>query len=151
MTNRIQAAASVFFRITLGLVFIYAAIDKIADPYIFAVDIRNYQIIPDALSNILAVLLPWIELICGISLITGFYIRSSALLIASMLVIFIIAIILAVIRGLNIDCGCYHTLNDSAKVSYQKLIEDFIYFIMSVYLIFTKNLGPVLDNFLNKE
>ena len=135
----------VIFRLVLGIVFIYAAIDKISDPYTFAVDIRNYRILPDIFSNFFALILPWIELFCGLFLIIGIFIRSSAIIIAAMLMVFILAISLAMIRGLNIDCGCYHTMGESTKIGYNKLIEDFIYLIMAGYLFLTVNIGPAIQ------
>ena len=87
MNPNYKATISIIFRLIIGSVFIYAAIDKILDPYTFAADIRNYQILPDMFSNMLALILPWIELYCGLFLILGFYIRTSALLIAAMLVV----------------------------------------------------------------
>lgn len=149
--DKIKIVLSVMFRLVLGLVFIYAAIDKILDPYTFAADIRNYQIISGMYSNIFALILPWVELFCGLFLLIGIYTRSSALLIASMLVVFIIAISLAMIRGLNIDCGCYHTMGSTTKVGFKKLLEDFIYLAMTVYLFTTVNIGPVLDKFFKNE
>ena len=65
-------------------------------------------------------------------------------MIAMMLVVFIFAISMAMIRGLNIDCGCYHTMGDSIKIGYKKLIEDFIYLIMAGYLFISINIGPVI-------
>ncbi len=144
-----KTVLAVMFRLTLGIVFIYAAIDKISDPHTFAVDIRNYRILPDTFSNFFALILPWIELFCGLFLIIGIYTRSSAILIAAMLMVFIFAISLAMMRGLNIDCGCYHTMEGSIKIGYNKLIEDFIYLLMAGYLFITVNIGPAIH--INKK
>jgi putative oxidoreductase len=151
MTDRNLNIVSAAFRLILGLVFLYAAVDKITDPFTFAADIRNYQIVPGSLSNLLAIFLPWLELICAFLLIAGLYTRSSAMFIALMLIVFLAAISLAMIRGLNIDCGCYHTLKDSSRVGYKKLIEDFLYFFMAIFLVFSKRTGPSLDNLINKS
>ena len=151
MNPNYKATISIIFRLIIGSVFIYAAIDKILDPYTFAADIRNYQILPDMFSNMLALILPWIELYCGLFLILGFYIRTSALLIAAMLVVFIFAISLAMIRGLNIDCGCYHSMGGSTKIGFKKLVEDFIYFILAGYLFLTLNVGPTIDILLKRK
>lgn len=151
MTDKINIAVSVISRLTLGVVFIYAALDKIYDPYTFAADIRNYQIIPDGLSNLPAIILPWAELICGVLLIIGLHIRSTSILIISMVAVFIIAISLAMFRGLTIDCGCYHTLGDSTKIGYKKLAEDSVYLIMAIYLLISRKTGPALDKYILKS
>lgn len=148
MNPKYYTVLSIFFRLILGFVFVFAAIDKILDPYTFAADIRNYQILPDMFSNILALVLPWIELFCGVFILAGVYARTSVLMIAAMLVVFIFAISLAMIRGLDIDCGCYHSMGSSTKIGFAKLIEDFVYLIMTGYLFLTKHFGQSIDKIL---
>lgn len=131
--------------------FIYAAIDKILDPYTFAADIRNYQIIPVMFSSILALFLPWVELFCGIFLILGIFTRTVTLLIVIMLITFIIVISQAMMRGLNIDCGCYHTMGSTAKVGFEKLFEDIFYLGLCMYLFLTVHIGPVLESIYAKK
>jgi len=87
-------------RIFLGLIFIYASLDKIFYPAYFAISIQNYQILPDSLINLVAVILPWLEFYCGIFLLFGFWHRAGAIIIAAMNVIFIIALTSAIFRGL---------------------------------------------------
>ena len=66
-----------FFRYVLGGIFIYASLDKIHDPKTFSDLIDNYHITPHSLHNLFALILPWIELLIGISLITGIYFEAS--------------------------------------------------------------------------
>lgn len=94
-------------RWVLGLIFIVASIYKIAAPAEFARAIYNYQILPDILINPIALVLPWIELICGIFLIVGFYTAGSIRLVTAMLVVFIVALSINLVRGVDIDCGCF--------------------------------------------
>jgi len=49
-------------RIALGIVFVYASIDKITHPAAFAEAILNYQILPDQLINITAIIMPCLAL-----------------------------------------------------------------------------------------
>jgi uncharacterized membrane protein YphA (DoxX/SURF4 family) len=102
-------------RLTLGVVFIYASIDKIDKPGGFAEAIYNYRMMPHATINLMAIVMPWLELICGILIIIGLFVRGSALLIGFMLLVFVVAISFALVRGLDISCGCFkveggHTL-----------------------------------------
>ena len=95
-------------RLASGGVFIYASVHKILYPALFARDIYNYQLLPDAWINPLAIYLPWLELFCGLALISVRPLRGgAALLIGGMLVAFIAAIISAMARGLDIHCGCF--------------------------------------------
>ncbi len=94
-------------RLLIGGMFVYASIYKVFDPAGFAVSIRNYMIIPASWSNIVALTLPWIEIVAGVFLIIGLQVRPSALLTTGMLGVFLGAIIYAYSIGLDIDCGCF--------------------------------------------
>ena len=62
-----------FCRLVLGFIFIYASIDKIIDPASFSDSIDNYHVIPSELSNLAALIIPWIELFIGLSFISGIF------------------------------------------------------------------------------
>jgi len=81
-------------RIAAGLFFIYAAQSKIFNTSEFAQAIRAYDIIPDYLSMLPAIILPWIELYCGIFIIAGFYTRTSATIAAGLMILFTINILI---------------------------------------------------------
>lgn len=121
-------------RIVVGWVFIYAAVGKIADPADFANDIENYQLLPDFMINIIALTLPWIELVCGVFLITGIRIRANALLATMIFAVFNIAVFFAMAKGLNIDCGCFS--DRASMVGWGKIGENMITLILSLYIFF---------------
>jgi putative oxidoreductase len=121
-------------RLGLGGFFIYAGVEKIIDPAGFAQSIGNYQMLRHDLVNLFAITLPWTEVIAGLLLITGPWKRASALAIAFMLVMFLVAIGSAMAHGLNINCGCTGTVG-GAKVGFQKLAEDTAMFAVAVWLI----------------
>ncbi len=94
-------------RALLGLVFVYASLDKIADPAGFARIVYQWQILNPVASNVVAVTLPWIELVAGLLLIVGVWKRDAAAVVAVMLVVFIVAAALVLARGVDVDnCGC---------------------------------------------
>ena len=93
-------------RFLLGLVFIYAAVSKIASPQKFADSVAAYQILPFSVINLLALGLPLFELVCGFLVFTGLFLRIGVLGILAMLAIFMGALAIALFRGLSIDCGC---------------------------------------------
>jgi uncharacterized membrane protein YphA (DoxX/SURF4 family) len=112
-------------RLALAGVFLYAAFPKIADPAGFAKSIFNYQLLPDAAINPLAIFLPWLELVCGVALLAAPPLRRGALfLIAGMLVVFVVAIGAAMLRGLNIDCGCFSTSGAGTQAALPHLVLD---------------------------
>lgn len=94
-------------QIALGLFFVVAALPKIVDPPSFAHMIYNYRIVPAALLNIMALTMPWLELLAGLALIFGIWRDAANAIIAALLVTFIIAISINLARGNAIDCGCF--------------------------------------------
>ena len=120
-------------RIILGLIFIYSAITKMVDLNYFVKALENYKILPQETLNLFALVIPWIEMIIGIFLLLGFFVKESALVGSIMAGIFIVAVITALTRGLNIDCGCFGT-GDGSKVGIMKLIEDFIILLGFIWI-----------------
>ena len=125
-------------RLVLGVVFIYAAIHKISHPGDFAQDIYNYRMLPESFINFMALTLPWLEVICGVLIIAGVFTRGSALLIGFMLLVFIIAISFALLRGLDISCGCFSSggENTGHGIAVDLLIRDILMFAGSLIVLF---------------
>jgi uncharacterized membrane protein YphA (DoxX/SURF4 family) len=121
-------------RIFLGFIFIFAAITKVTDPNLFAQSIYNYKLLPDFTINFFAIAFPWIELVAGVLLIFGVSVKENSAILSSLLFVFIIAIIISVARGLDIDCGCFGTV-DGAKVGLVKILENVGLLILGLILI----------------
>ncbi len=98
---------TIVVRILLGAVFLFSCAGKIADPAAFAVIVTNYQLLPPVLVSLTAVIFPWIEAVCGLSLVFGRFEKGAALLVSLMMVVFIGIILYNGYRGLNIACGCF--------------------------------------------
>ncbi len=106
---RLPRAVGLLLRLVIGVTFVYASLDKIANPEGFAQAIFYYRMLPAVLLHPFALYLPWLELVAGLALILGVARRGSALLIALMTAMFIVAIMAALARGLDISCGCFDT------------------------------------------
>lgn len=128
-------------RIYLALVFFISGLDKASDLAAFAQSIENYKLIPIQYVNILAVIIPWIELISGGLLLLGIYIKENSSIILSLLIIFTISVFSAYLRGLNIDCGCQGTAAGQ-KVGLLKIVENV--FLIIVAILSIKNPRQVL-------
>ncbi len=120
----------------LGLTFIYASYHKILAPADFAKIVYGYDLFPNETINLIAIVLPFIELIAGLTLILGLYPRSAALIINGMLVAFIIVLSINLIRGHEFDCGCF-SVKEAGYLSSAKptLVRDFIYLILGGYIL----------------
>jgi putative oxidoreductase len=94
-------------RLALGGFFVFASLDKIASPAAFARIVYQWQVVGPVPSNVVAVTLPWIELVAGLMLIAGAWRRESALVIALLLVVFLVAAGSVMARGIDVaNCGC---------------------------------------------
>lgn len=118
----------------LGIVFVYASYDKILDPKAFAEVIYNYQILPDILINICALVLPWLELALGICLIMGLMMPGTVLMVNLLLILFIGALFFNLYRGLDVSCGCFSTALDDRPVDIWTVARDASFLLLSFHL-----------------
>jgi len=124
------------FRLIVGGIFIYASIDKITHPEQFARIVYNYKILPHFTINFFAIILPWLELICGLFLVFGIMTRSSALVISILLLLFIIALSVNLFRGVDLSCGCF-TTNLANKERISSIIwRDLVLVLLSLEILF---------------
>jgi putative oxidoreductase len=100
----------------------------------FAQAIYNYRMMPHATINLMAIVMPWLELICGILIIIGLFVRGSALLIGFMLMVFVVAISFALVRGLDISCGCFKVEGGHA-LALGLLIRDVLMLIAAAIVV----------------
>lgn len=123
----------------IGIIFIWASIDKIVHPQEFARIIFNYQILPDELINITAITLPWLELIAGIFLITGIWMRGAAIICVGLLTIFSGLLVFNIFRGMDVACGCFSTSVEyaSSGSKYWYVARDLLFLIPAAYLFYS--------------
>ena len=138
-------------RIILGLVFIAASVEKMADPSAFATSIGNYKLIAPSSALAIATFLPWIELLAGLTLLFGLFMRGSSLLIFIMLVIFTGGVISAVLRGLDISCGCFTQDPSVGKVGWLKVGENLLMILGSVSLYFSTSTRFSLEQYFRSR
>jgi uncharacterized membrane protein YphA (DoxX/SURF4 family) len=134
VNKKITPGLATLLRLGLGAIFIYASLDKIAHPAAFATAIGHYRMLPYFLVALMAAMLPWLELLCGLALILNRWTAGAALLIAGMNMIFIIAIATAMARGLDISCGCFSTGGAGSRVGLARLTEDLFFLLTAGWL-----------------
>jgi uncharacterized membrane protein YphA (DoxX/SURF4 family) len=138
-------------RIFLGALFVVASLDKISDPQAFAQSILQYKVIGSTLALGTATILPPLELLCGLSLILGLYPRGCTLITSVMLIVFTVMVSSALLRGLDISCGCFSQDPQVSKIGYQKIAENCGLIIVSVWLFFVPNKGINLLRLFRKQ
>lgn len=132
-------------RIVIGFLFIYAGVVKIGDPQSFADSVANFKILPDYLINLTAIIIPWIELLTGLLLLLGIFVKENAFIIMNLLGIFIILVIVSLFRGLNVDCGCFGTVSGDA-IGITKIVEDVLMLLPAIQLFFFGGGSLTLQN-----
>jgi len=129
------------FRLLLAAVFIYAAVQKIGRPLAFADEIHTYSVVDyGAPLYLMAVVLPWIELLCGLALAAGVAVRGAALILLGLNAMFL-AVIAKKTAGyvgggtpfmqVYFDCGC----GFGATYAWKKLLEDAVYLLLALALL----------------
>ena len=129
--------------IVLGGVFVYASIDKILEPGAFARIVYHYQVIGPSQRlgplwpNLLAVVLPWIEAVIGLALISGVWRREGALIAAGLLVVFVGAVAAALFRGIDLkNCGCFSVSGEGRSAGLLLIVGDLAMLCAALVLAF---------------
>jgi hypothetical protein len=91
----------------IAALFIYAGVLKAYDPLGFANDIDNYKLLPWSLGVRLAFFLPWLEVVCGLTILARRYYHGSVSILILLVSVFIGASAIAKARGIDVSCGCF--------------------------------------------
>jgi uncharacterized membrane protein YphA (DoxX/SURF4 family) len=121
----------------LALLMLWAAVSKLANPTEFLGSIYAYELpLPRSWLQVAAVVLPWVELLCGLLLFAGFWSQTALLAVTGLMALFVIATGQAWVRGLDISCGCFNLkifgLTDA--------LPGLVRFLESVSFAFFRNL-----------
>jgi uncharacterized membrane protein YphA (DoxX/SURF4 family) len=90
---------------------------KVADPPAFAKAMVGYALFPGWSIPLLALALPWLELLCGLALCLGLWARAAASWLAALLLAFGVALGINLARHHPVDCGCFSTQETAASES----------------------------------
>lgn len=135
MNSNLKNNIVLLFRLILGVMFIYASLDKIAHPEEFAKQIGYYKALPFGLENTVAIILPWTELIIGLCFLIGIFVDGATLLSIIMMIVFILMISQAMLRGIDISCGCFKVSADGENIGLNTIIRDIIFLVMSFVVL----------------
>ncbi len=117
----------------IGAVLIYASLDKLRYPDRFADVVREYDLLPLGLVNAFSLVMPWVEVVTGAALVVGIWRRAAGLLSVGLFAAFMIAIAQAVLRGLQVECGCFDVSGmSSTNASWDLFARDVGLLVASV-------------------
>ena len=112
-------------QIAVGILLAWAGLAKIGDLRGFAEQLHNFRMMPIPIENLIAISLPWIELLAALALVFGLRARAGAILAALLLTVFTMAVFVAMARGLDIECGCFGT-HDATRVGWLKIGQNLL-------------------------
>jgi uncharacterized membrane protein YphA (DoxX/SURF4 family) len=92
-------------QIVVGILFGWAALAKLADLSAFALQVHNFRLLPISAENLVAMLLPWVELVAALALVLRIQPRAGAWVAGVLLAVFTLGVASAMARGLDFECG----------------------------------------------
>jgi putative oxidoreductase len=125
---------ALLLRVFLGLMFIYASMTKIPYPAEFGKNVEAYRLFPYWSVGVIAVSIPWLEMICGLFLIIGLATRAAAALIAALFAVFTIMLTVNVLRGSPITCGCFDSVG--AQIGWWDVVRDVLLLLLALQVFF---------------
>ena len=133
-----NSAFAIMVRIVLGGLFLISGIAKILDPIRFLFTLRAFRLLPGIFEPFLALFLPWFEVVLGLFILLGLFLRTCALMLGCLNFLFMMAIVSVMLRGFEIDCGCFGLLADILPIpdmaDYKAVVRNLILIGMSAYL-----------------
>jgi uncharacterized membrane protein YphA (DoxX/SURF4 family) len=104
-----KARFNLLLRWLFGVLLLWAAFSKLANLQAFYGSLLAYQLpLPDLLLRVGAVVLPWLELFCGLHLLVGIWVQAALGWALVLFAIFLVVTEQAWARGLDISCGCFN-------------------------------------------
>ena len=143
------------FRLVLGGIFLVSGLAKIADPVRFLLTLREFRLLPGTMEVFLALYLPWLEFVLGLGTILGILQRTSALLIAGLNGLFVLALASVLLRGIEVDCGCFGLLADILHLpdlaDWKAVVRNLVFIAMGLCLFRSEVSFFSLENYFKQN
>jgi putative oxidoreductase len=136
-------------RLSIGAIFVYSALPHVLNTMGLASSIYNYKLFPSSIIGLSAAFIPWVSLLAGLALILGVKVRAASLVISALLVIFISLAVISMIRGLDIDCGCFSGIG--RKTDWLAISEDLVMLVCALFLFFLDRARISLASLVRKS
>ena len=109
---RVFSWLNVMGRLVLAAVFLFAGGLKIVDPLGFARNIADYDLVPEALVPVIAVVLPWWEVAAGVLALAGRWKIGALTVLTGLSAAFFVLGGITLARGMSVECGCFGSLSE---------------------------------------
>ena len=153
--TEMTSSLSFVFRIIIGGIFLISGLAKISDPIRFMLTLREFRLIPEIIVLSTAIYLPWLEFILGLFILVGIMHRTASLILSGIIVSFTLAIASVILRGFEIDCGCFGLLADMLKLpdmaDYKAVIRNVILLGICFSIFKIKKTRFSLEGYIRKS
>jgi uncharacterized membrane protein YphA (DoxX/SURF4 family) len=150
--GRVLDAVGTVARFGLAAVWLVSGVLKAADPDQTYVAVRAYDVLPRAGVEVVAALLPWVEIALGLLLVAGVGTRLVAAASAALLLVFVAGVVQAWARGLSIDCGCFGGGGavEPGQTAYgQEILRDAAFLALAAWLVVRSRTLFSMDRWLS--
>jgi uncharacterized membrane protein len=130
-------AAIIICKLILAAIFLLASVPKIIAPHEFAVAVFRYQLLPDAAINLMALFLPWLELVAAIAILIPRTSAAAAAVFFGLLAVFTAAISINLLRGIDISCGCFTLDPDAGPIGWWEVVRDVGFLALAGFVLWT--------------
>jgi len=121
-STKTKRIAALLLRIALGVFFIYFGGEKLFRLDEFTAQVGNYRIVMDPWDAVVAYMMPCFEVVVGLCLVSGLLMRGALLTGAGMIFVFMVAVGQAMVRGLDINCGCFSASNKPSDLGWHMVL-----------------------------
>lgn len=125
-------------RLIIAGFFIFFGISKITEPASFANEIGNYNLMPEFIIQLMALVLPWLEIVVGFLILFGIKLKENGIIATILLLSFTLAVAIAFASGLDISCGCSSS-GGGQKVGWLKILENSGLILLTLLLSLTNS------------
>jgi uncharacterized membrane protein YphA (DoxX/SURF4 family) len=125
-------------RLGLAAVWLLSGVPKALDPDQTYVAVRAYDVLPRLGVELVAGVLPWLEIALAVLLLLGLGTRAAAVASAVLLLVFVAGVAQAWARGLSIDCGCFGgggQVEPGQTAYVQELLRDAGFLLLAAWLV----------------
>lgn len=136
-------------RLGLAAVWLFSGVPKALDPDGTYVAVRAYDVLPPLGVELVAGVLPWLEIALGVLLLLGLGVRAAAAASAALLLVFVAGVTQAWARGLSIDCGCFGgggQVEPGQTAYVQELVRDAGFLLLAAWLVVRPRTPAALDS-----
>jgi uncharacterized membrane protein YphA (DoxX/SURF4 family) len=147
----VDSVLNLVCRFGAGVIFLWAGLSKAFDLQSTVLAVDAYDVLPEALVRPVAAALPWIEIVLGVFLILGLFVRFAGIGVAVLTTVFIVGLAQAKARGLQIDCGCFGPGGTGNGVGWWEIARDIPLLLAGIYLAWRPRGPAQLDALIDRE